>query len=113
MNTLDYNYKLRSVIGQVDDFAANKWNRFDTQVCDIFLWSWMISRVLVDYTGMERIIGHIIDNVYTLSVSTKESIGSITSYFRTSMVVHPGPNDHLRICNLIHGNMLSSSSKNQ
>ena len=35
----------------------------------------------------------------------------ITSYFHTLMVVHLGSNDHLRIHNLIHGNMLSSLSK--
>ena len=29
------------------------------------------------------------------------------------MVVHPGSNDHLRIRNLIHGHMLSSSLKKQ
>ena len=39
MNALDYNYKLRNIIGREDDFIANKWKWFDTQVCDIFLWS--------------------------------------------------------------------------
>ena len=73
----------------------------------------MISWVLVDYTDMGRIIGCILDNVYVLSVSIKDSIGSITSYFHTSMVVHPGSDDHLQIQNLIHGNMLSSSFKKQ
>ena len=71
----------------------------------------MISWLLVDYTNMGRIIGHILDNVYTLSVSMKDSIKPITSYFHTSMIVHLKSNDHLQIRNLIHGNMLSSSSK--
>ena len=43
----------------------------------------------------------------------KDSIGSITSYFHTSLVLHSRSNDHLRIGNLIHSNMLSSSSKTQ
>jgi len=113
MNALDYKYKLRSVIGREDDFTANKWKWFDTQVRDTFLWSWMISWALVDYTDMGSIIGRVLDNVYALSVSMKDSIGSITYYFHTSMVVHPGSNDYLRIRNLIHGNILSSSSKKQ
>ena len=73
----------------------------------------MISQALVDYTDMGRIIDCILDNVYILSVSTKDSIGSITSYFHTSMVVHPELNNHLQMHNLIHENMLSSSSKKQ
>ena len=39
MNTIDYNYKLRSVIGREDDLTAKKWSWFDTQVCATFLWS--------------------------------------------------------------------------
>ena len=73
----------------------------------------MISPSLVDYTNLGRIIVCILDNVYAPSMSMKDSIGSITSYFHTSMVVHPGSNDHLRIRYLIHGNMLSSSLKKQ
>ena len=73
----------------------------------------MIPRVLVDYTDMGRIIGHILDDVQAPCVSATNNIGSITSYFYTSMVVHPRSDDHLRIRNLIHGNMLSSSSKKQ
>ena len=113
MNVLDYNYKLRSVIGREDDFTANKLNWFDTQVHATFLWSWMVLLALVDYIHMGRIIGRILDDVYALSMLMKDSIGSITSHFYTSMVVHPGSNDHLQIHNLIHGNMLSSSSKKQ
>ena len=73
----------------------------------------MISRALVDYTDMGRTIGCIFDDVYAPSVSMKHSIRSITSCFYTSMVVYPGSNDHLQIRNLIHGNMVSSSSKKQ
>jgi len=73
----------------------------------------MISQALVDYADMRRIIGCILDDVQAPCVSINNSIGAITSYFHTSMVVHPGSNDHLRIRNLIHGNMLSSSSKKQ
>ena len=113
INTLDYNYKLRNVIGREDDFTANKWKWFDSQVCDTFLWSWMISWSLVDCTDMGRIIGCILDNVYTPFVSIKDSIGSITSYFHTSMIIHPESNNNLRIRNQILGNMISSSSKKQ
>ena len=109
MNTFDYNYKLRSIIGREDDFITNKWKWFDTQVRDTSLWSWMISQSLVDYTNMERTIGHLLDELYAASVSMKDSIGSITSYFYTSMVIHPSSNDHLQKYNIIHGNMLSSS----
>ena len=111
MNELDYNHKLRSVIRWEDDFTANKWKWFETQVRDTFLWSWMISQALVDYTNMRRIIGCVLDNICTPSVSMKDNVGSITSYFRTSMVVYPRSNDQLWIRNQIHGNMLSSSSK--
>ena len=113
MNTLDYNYKLISVIRREDNFTTNKWKWFDTQVRDIFLLSWVISRSLVGYTNMGKIIGHILDNIYTLSMSLRDSIGSITSYLYTSMVIHPGSNDYLPISNYIYGNMLSSSSKKQ
>ena len=62
---------------------------------------------------MGQIVGPILDNIYAPFVSIKYSIGSITSYFHTSMVVHPGSNDHLRIHNSIQANMLSLSSKKQ
>ena len=73
----------------------------------------MISWVLVDYTDMERIIGCILDGIQALHVSMNDNTGTITLYFHTSMIVHPGSNDHLQIHNLIHENMLSSSSKKQ
>ena len=63
MNTLNYNYKLRSVFGLEDDFATSMWRWFDTQVCNTCLWSWMISWSLVDYTDMGRIVGCILDDV--------------------------------------------------
>ena len=66
---------------------------------------------MVDYTDMGSIIGRILDDVQAPHVSMNNSIGTITSYFHTLMVVHLGSNDHLRIHNLIHGNMLSSLSK--
>ena len=112
-NALDYNYRLRSVIGQEDNFTVNKWKCFDTQVRDTYLWSWMIPQSLVDYTDMGRIICCILDNVYVPSMSMKYSIGSLTTYFHTSMVVHSWTNNHLQIHNLIHGNILFSSSKKQ
>ena len=112
-DTLDYKYKLRNVIGQEDNFTTNQWTWFDKQICSTFLWSRIISLALVDYTNMGRIIGCILDNVYTPCLSMNNSIGTIPLYFHILMVVHPGSNDHLQIRNLIHGNMLSSSSKKQ
>ena len=43
----------------------------------------------------------------------RDSIESTTSFFHTSMVLHPGSNDHLRICKFLHEGLLSSSSKKQ
>ena len=113
LNTTDYNYKLRSVIGQEDDPKFTKWTWFDKQVCDTFLCSWMISRKLVDHTNIRRAIGHILDKVYAPSVSMRDSIGSVISFFHTSMVLHPGSDDHLRIRTFIHEGLLSSLSKKQ
>ena len=73
----------------------------------------MLLRALVDYTDIREIVGHILDDVPAPYVSMNNSIGSMTSYFYVSMVVHSRPNNHLQIHNLIHGNMLSSLSKKQ
>ena len=115
MNVMDYNfnYKLRSVVGWEDDFTANKWMWLDLQVRATLLWTWVISQALVDYTDMGRTIGRLLDDVQEPYVSANNSDGTITSYSHTSMVVHPGSNDHLRIRNLIHGNMLSLSLKKE
>ena len=73
----------------------------------------MISRALVDLNNIERIIGRLVDMVYVPSALMRESIGLTTSFFHTSMVVNPGPNDHLRIHKFIHKGLLSSLSKKQ
>ena len=73
----------------------------------------MISRKLVDHTNIGRAIGRILDMVYAPSVSMKDSIGSTTSFFHTSMVVHPGSDDHLCTRKFIHEGLLSSLSKKQ
>ena len=80
---------------------------------DAFLCSWMISRALIDYTDMRRAIDRILDKVYAPSVSIRDSIGSTTSLYHTSMVLHPRFDDHLRIRKFIHEGLLSSSSKKQ
>ena len=90
-----------------------KWTWFNKQVRDTFLCSWMISRKLVDHTNIGRAIGCILDMVYAPSVSMRDSIGSTTSFFHTSMVVNPGSNDHLRIRKFIHEGLLYSLSKKQ
>ena len=73
----------------------------------------MISLVLADYTNMRGIIDCILDDVLAPHVSLNNSNGSVTSYFHVSIIVHSGSNDHLQLRNLIHGNMLSLSSKKQ
>ena len=57
---------ISAVIGQGDDVTANKWKWFDTQLRDTFLWSWMISQALVDYTNMGRIIDRILGDICTV-----------------------------------------------
>ena len=111
MNAMDYNYKLRSVIGREDDFTTNKRTWFDAQVCATFFLSWMISLALADYTDIGRIICCILHYVLALHVSLNDSIGSVTSYFHVSKIVHSGSNTHLQLRNLIHGNMISSALK--
>ena len=113
LKATDYNYKLRSVIGREDISSVMKWTWFNKQVRDTFLCLWMISRALVDFTNIGRAIGRILDMVYAPSVSMRESIGSTTSFFHTSMVVNPGSDDHLRIRKFIHKGLLSSLSKKQ
>ena len=41
----------------------------------------------------------------------RNSVGSTTSFFHTSMVVNSGSNDHLRIRKFIHEGLLSSLTK--
>ena len=43
----------------------------------------------------------------------RDSIESTTSFFHTSMVVHPGSDNQLRIRKFIHEGLLSSLSKKQ
>ena len=73
----------------------------------------MLSRKLVDHTNIGRAIGRLLDMVYAPSASMRDSIGSTTSFFHTSMVVHPGLDDHLRIRKFIHKGLLSSLLKKQ
>ena len=113
LTATDYNYKLRSVIGQEDNYNVTKWTWFNQQVRDTFLCSWMISRSLVDFSNIGRAIGQLLDVVYAPSASMRKSIGSTTSFFHTSMVVNRGSDDHLRIRKFIHDGLLSSLSKKQ
>jgi len=108
-----YNYKLRSVIGQEDNYSITKWTWFNKQVHATFLCSWMISWKLVDDTNIGRAIGRLLDVVYAPSASMRENIGSTTSIFHALMVVNPGSDDHLRICKFIHEGLLSSLSRKQ
>ena len=87
MNVMDYNfnYKLRNVVGQEDDFTANKWMWFDIQVCATLLWTWVILQVLVDYTDMGIIIGGLLDDIQEPYVSANDSNGTITPYCHIPM----------------------------
>ena len=80
---------------------------------DTLLYSWIISRKLVGHTNIGRAIGRLFDVVYAPSASMRESVGSTTSFFHTSMVVNPGSDDHLRIHKFIHKGLLSKLSKKQ
>ena len=111
LDATNYNYKLRSVLGGEDYSKAIKWTWFNKQVCDTFLCSWIIPQVLVDYTSMRRAIGRKLDKVCTPSISMIDSIKSTTSFFHTSMVLHPGSDDRLNIHKCIHESLLSSSLK--
>ena len=111
LNALDYNYKIRSVIGREDDYKVMKWIWFNKQVRDTFLCSWMISLKLVDHTNIGRAIGSILNMVYAPFTSMKDSIESTTSFFYTSTVIHPESDSHFRIFKFIHEGLLSSLSK--
>ena len=113
LDTNEYNYKLKSEIGQEDGTKITKWTWFNKQVRDTLLCSWMISRELVDGTTIGRAIGRLLDLVYAPSAGMRDSVGSTTSFFHTSMMVHPGSNDHLRIPKFIHKGLLSSLLKQQ
>ena len=57
-----------------------------------------------------RIIGYLLDTIQASSISGTDSNGTITSYFLTSLGVHPESNNHVHMCNL---NMLSLSLKKE
>ena len=113
LNANEYNYNLRNVIGQEDEYKVTKWTWLNKQVCNTLLSSWMISRKLVDHTNIGRAIGRLLNLVYAPSVGMRNSVGSATTFFCTSMVVHPGSDDHLYICKFIHNGLLSSLLKKQ
>ena len=113
LNANEYKYKLRSVIGREDESKVTKLTWFNKQVRDTLLCSWTISQKLVNHINIGRAIEHLLDLVYAQSVGMRDSIGSTTSLFHTSMVVHPGLNDHLHICKFIHKGLLYSLSKKQ
>ena len=108
LDILDYNYKLRSMLGQEDDSTVTKWTWFNKQVHNTFLCSWIILRAVVDYTNIGKAIGRILDKVYVPSISLRDSIGSTTSFPHTLMVLHSGFDDHLSIRKFIHEGLLSS-----
>ena len=73
----------------------------------------MISQKLVDHTNIRRVIVGLFNMVYSPSGSMRDSTRSTFSFFHTSMVVHPGPDNHVHIRKFIHEGLLSSLSKKQ
>ena len=102
LNTNEYNYKLRSVIGQEDESKVTKWTWFNKQIRDTLFCSWMISRKLVDGTNIGRAIGRLLDLVYAPSAGMRSSVGSTTSFFHTSMLVNTNSIKNIKIsyCNV-------------
>ena len=113
LKATSYNYKLRTVIGREDNSSVTKLTLFNKQVCDTFLCSWMITRSLVDFSNIGRAIGELLNVVYEPSATIRESIGSTTSFFHRSIVVHPGSDNHLCIHQFIYEGLLSSLSSKQ
>ena len=113
LNATEYNYKLRSVSGQENESKVKKWTWFNKEVRDTFLCLWMTSRKSVDHKNIRRAIGCLLDMEYAPSASMRDSIGSTTSFFHISMVVHPGLDDCLHIRKFIHKDLLTSLSKEQ
>ena len=72
--TSEYNYKLRSVIGQEDTSKVTKLTWFNKQVRDMFLCAWMISQKLVDHTNIGRAIDCLLNMVYAPFASMRDSI---------------------------------------
>ena len=68
LNANEYNYNIRSVIGQEGDSKVKKLTWFNKHVRDTLLCSWMISRKLVDHTNIGRAIGRLLDLVYVPSI---------------------------------------------
>ena len=78
-----------------------------------FLCSLIILQKLIDHTNIGRAIGRLLHTLYAPSMSKRDSIESATSFFHTSIVIHPGLNDNLCIRKFINIGLLSSSSKKQ
>ena len=71
LNANEYNYKLRSVIGQEDESKVTKWKLLNKQVRDTLLCSQIRSRKLVDHTNIGRAIGHLLSLVYAPSAGMR------------------------------------------
>ena len=72
-----------------------------------------VSRKLVDHINIGRAIGRLLDLVYAPSAGMRDSVGSTTTFFHTSMVVHSESDDHLCLRTIIHEDLLSSLLKKQ
>ena len=71
LNTMDYNYILRSVIRR-DNYSVVKWSWFDQQVRNTLLCSRMISRKLVNHTKIGMAIGRLLDMICTICFHEEE-----------------------------------------
>ena len=111
LNANEYKSKLRSVIGQKHASKVTKWTWFNQQVRDTLFCSWMVSLKLVNGLNIGKAIGRLLDMVYPPSARMRNSVGSITLFFHTSMVVNSESNDHWHIRKFIHKGLLFSLTK--
>ena len=70
-----------------------------------------MSPVLLDYMKTGMVIGYLMDNIQQPSVLETNSNGTLTSYIHMSLALYLEYNSHIQMCNLVHGSMISLSSK--
>ena len=85
----------------------------DVQMHVTFLWTQVKSWTLHDCTKTEWVLGYVKNNVQLPSVLRTDSNEILTSYAPVSFAVHPESSSHIGMCTLVHGSMLSLSSKHK
>ena len=77
------------------------------QIFITFLWTRVVSWTSLDYTKTGKVIGYLIDIFHLSSASGTISNGIMTLYVNVPFLVHLEPSSYIRMCNLVHGSMLS------